>query len=207
MSRSNWLLTGVILCLSSFYFISPNNSVSQEKKQPSPEEIYKMMQKAKKYTQPGKHHDHLKKFLGKWDTETRIFMGRKPSPGEKGTAETTWLMKGRWLQTKIKGKMMGQPIEMYSITGYDNFKMSYVVTTINSIDTAMVRHEGDMDPSGKALLTYGTLDEYLTGEHDKMVKTVWRFHSEDKITMEVHDLPIGEKNTKVFEIVYTRQKE
>ena len=74
------------------------------------------------------------------------------------------------------------------------------------MDTIMIHQEGDMDPGGKALLMYGTLDEYLTGEHDKMVKTVFRFLSEDEIVMEVHDLPIGEKNTKVFEIRYKRRK-
>jgi hypothetical protein len=63
-----------------------------------------------------------------------------------------------------------------------------------------------MDPSGKALITYGTIDEYLTGEHDKMVKYVWRFLSEDKIVLEVHDLPIGENNAKVVELTFTRQK-
>ena len=39
-----------------------------------------------------------------------------------------------------------------------------------------------------------------------MVKAVWRFISKDEITMEVHDLPIGEKNTKVFEYRFKKQK-
>ena len=90
------------------------------------------------------------------------------------------------------------------ILGYDNFKQSYVSTMISSLDTAMTHAEGDMDPSGNALLSYGTLDEYLTGEHDKMVKYVWRFPSKDKMVLEVHDLPIGEQNTKVLEISYAR---
>ncbi len=55
-------------------------------------------------------------------------------------------------------------------------------------------------------MSYGTIDEYLTGEHDKMVKTVWRFISDDKMVLEIHDLPIGENNTKVVEITYTRKK-
>ena len=100
---------------------------------------------------------------------------------------------------------MGRAMQSFSIMGYDNFKMSYVVTSVSSMDTAMNRAEGDMDPSGKAMLLYGTLDEYLTGEHDKMVKTVWRFPADDKMIMEIHDLPIGEKNTKVVEIVFTKK--
>ena len=47
----------------------------------------------------------------------------------------------------------------------------------------------------------------MTGEHDKMVKSVWRFVSDDEMKLEVHDLPIGEDNTQVFEIRYRRRKE
>jgi hypothetical protein len=53
---------------------------------------------------------------------------------------------------------------------------------------------------------YGTLDEYLSGEHDKMVKYVYRFVSADEIVFEVHDLPIGEVNTQVMEFRFTRKK-
>lgn len=163
-----------------------------------------MMEKAKRFTQPGEQHKALEKFLGKWSIEMRIFMAGKPTAPEKGTAEFSWLMAGRWMKSEWKGSMMGMPMEGFMILGYDNFKQSYVSTSISSADTAMTHAEGDMDPSGKALLSYGTLDEYLTGEHDKMVKYVWRFPSNDKMTLEVHDLPIGEKNTKVIEISYTR---
>lgn len=163
-----------------------------------------MMEKAKRFTQPGEPHKALEKFLGKWIIETRFFMAGKPSPPEKGTAEFSWLMAGRWMKSEWKGPMMGHPMEGFMLLGYDNFKQSYVTTAISSMDTAMVHSEGDMDPSGNALLTYGTLDEYLTGEHDKMVKYVWRFASKDKMALEIHDLPIGEKNTKVLEVSYTR---
>ena len=53
-------------------------------------------------------------------------------------------------------------------------------------------------------IAYGTLDEYLTGEHDKMVKYVWRFTSPTQMVLEVHDLPIGENNTKVVEITFRK---
>jgi hypothetical protein len=56
------------------------------------------------------------------------------------------------------------------------------------------------------LIGYGTLDEYTTGENDKMVKYAFRFLDADKIVLEIHDLPIGETNTKVLEFTYTRSK-
>ena len=165
-----------------------------------------MMEKAKKYTQPGDAHKLLHRFLGTWDTETRMTMPGSPAP-EKGTSTCRWLMDGRWLQCVASGQMMGMPMRTSFILGYNIFKMIYLSAAINSFDTAMIYSEGDLDPSGKALQMYGTLDEYLTGEHDKMVKSVWRFVSDDEMKLEVHDLPIGESNTQVFEVRYRRHKE
>lgn len=196
-------LAGIAVCAAGIPLIGWAGT-AQEKKEPTLGDMAAMMQKAQKFTQPGPHHKVLEKFLGTWNTETRIFMGGQGSKPEKGTATTRWLMPGRWLQSESKGTMMGMPMEGVMLMGYDNFKMSYVTTAVTSGDTAMLRSEGDMDPGGEMLITYGTLDEYLTGEHDKMVKYVWRFASKDKIVLEIHDLPIGDKNTKVVEIVSTR---
>jgi hypothetical protein len=127
-------------------------------------------------------------------------------PADKGVATISWLIEGRWLQLAGSGTQMGMPAQSFMILGYDNFKQSFVTAGVSSVDTALTTSEGDMDPSGKALITYGTLDEYTTGEHDKMVRYVWRFQSPDSMTLELHDLPIGEKNTKVVEITFKRKK-
>lgn len=161
---------------------------------------------AKKYTAPNENHKKLERFLGQWDTEVRLFLPDGPTAPEKGTATGSWLMEGRWLKFETKGSMMGMPMSTFMILGYDNFKMSYVSAMVNSYDTAMTTAEGDMDPSDKAMLSYGTIDEYLTGEHDKMVKYVWRLPNPDELVLEVHDLPIGENNTKVVEFRFKRHK-
>lgn len=162
--------------------------------------------KAKKFTAPGDNHKKLERFLGTWDTETRMVLHTGPSAPEKGTATYTWLMEGRWLKGETSGTMMGMPMRTFTILGYDNFKMSYVSSTVNSFDTTLAHAEGDMDPSDKALISYGTIDEYLTGEHDKMVKYLWRFPSAEEMILEVHDLPIGEKNAQVIEIRFKKRK-
>ncbi len=174
---------------------------------PTPGDMAAMMEKAKRFTQPGPHHEVLKRFLGKWTIETRFFMGGQATPPAAGTAEFTWLMEGRWVQSRSTGAMpMMGPLETFTLLGYDNFKQSFVGTHVSTMDTSMTHWEGDMDPSGRALIAYGTLDEYLTGEHDKMVKYVWRFPADDTLVLEVHDLPIGENHTKVVEVAYKRQK-
>jgi hypothetical protein len=183
-------------------------SVAHAQKQgaqpPGVAEMQAAMEKARRFTQPGENHKGLARFVGKWTTETRIFMAGKPTPAEKGTAEFSWLMPGRWLKHESNGTIMGQPMKTFIVIGYDNFKQSFVSSQVSSFDTAMTHAEGDMDPGGKALLMYGTLDEYTTGEHDKMVRYIWRFPSADRLVLEVHDLPIGENNTKVIEITYSR---
>ena len=169
-------------------------------------EIKEMMDKARRWTQPGDNHKSLERFGGKWTTETRFYMGAEPTPPEKGTAEFRWRVAGRWLDLDWSGSMMGMNGGGVMLLGYDNFKMSYVSTWISSFDTAMTHGEGDMTPDGKSLVMYGTLDEYLTGEHDKMVKYAWRFVSAEEMRLEVHDLPIGEVNAKVVEITYKRTR-
>ena len=173
----------------------------------SSKDMAAMMEQARALTQPTAPHQELSRFLGTWDTALKITMGGANPPAEKGEMTFSWLMDGRWIQGKGEGTTMGMPSETFTILGYDNFKQSYVTVTVGNIDTAMLTAEGDMDPSGKALITYGTLDEYLTGEHDKMVKYVWRFLSDDEMLLELHDLPIGEANTKVVEIRFNRRKE
>src|SRR5262245_26492648 len=151
-----------------------------------PPDMAKEMAKMKKWTEPGKNHEVLKKFLGSWTTET-VMMG---APPVKGTAEIDWLMEGRWLRMDSKSTLFGKPFHSFSIMGYDNTKMSFVTTTVSTFDTSMIRIEGDLDQPKTSLVSYGTLDEYMTGEHDKPIKVAWRFKSDDHLVMQVHDLGI-----------------
>lgn len=162
-----------------------------------------MMAQAKQFTDPGPNHKVLERFLGKWNTETRLAMGPGGTP-EKGVAEFSWMMENRWLKSEYKNTMMGMPYDGFMLMGYDNFKQSFVMTMVNSLDTMMTRAEGDMDRTGKVMILYGPMDEYLTGEHDKMVKYIWRFESANKFKLEVHDLHIGEQNTMVVEITFNK---
>lgn len=169
-------------------------------------DMAEMMKKAEKFVKPGANHAVLARFIGKWDLSTQLCQGEMKMPGEPGAAEFSWLFEGRWLQQKGSGSMMGMPLQSFYLIGYDNFKQSFVTASISTMDTGMITTEGDLDQHGKNLISYGTLDEYLTGEIAKPVKSVWRFISDDEMVLEIHDLAIGEVNTKVIEMHYTRKK-
>jgi hypothetical protein len=173
---------------------------------PQEDEIAAAMAKVEALLKPSDKHDILGKLVGAWKTTSRVTMGGATGDPSPGRSVFSWKEEGRWLEGSYEGVLMGFPMRQHMWLGYDNFKQSYVWTDINSMDTAMKHAEGDMTPDGKTLILYGTLDEYLTGEHDKMVKYVWRFRSDDEFVLEVHDLPIGEFDTKVLEFRYTREK-
>ena len=198
MSRLPSFLAGVALTAA---IVIPFTSAARPQDDPRQE----MLKRAQKYVTPGPHHAKLERFVGKWETEWTILHGENRTPPSKGSAEFSWLFEGRWLQQRGTGALLEMPLESFSLIGYDNFKQSYVSATASTLDTALHVNEGDMVRGDQAMIAYGTLDEYLTGEHDKMVKTIWRFISKDEMVMEVHDLHIGEQNTQVIEIRYTRK--
>lgn len=170
------------------------------------EEMKKKMAEMQVVLSPGKHHKAMEYFLGKWDIEFTLTYGPKDVKS-KGTAEFKWLIPGRWMAQDISGQLMGMPYRSFSIAGFDNIKKKFVTTVVNNMDTAMLRTEGTVvDPTGKVNTQYGTLDEYMTGEHDKPFRTVTKKTNDDQFRMELWDLGIGEGGKIVMLFDYTRVK-
>jgi len=156
---------------------------------------------------PGPAHARLKELLGSYEVTMRMSMGPGQPPMEsKGTDEITWFAEGKWLQSSWRIEMMGQPTKGLSILGYDNFKERYVWTKVDSMQTCVQSAFGHFDQSGDDLILWGTIDEPMTPEQDKQVKYVYRGFGRDKFVLEVHDMMIGETNTKVLEFEYVRKK-
>ena len=169
-----------------------------------PTKLHTVIEKARAFRNPSSSHQLLTRFIGRWETSTRLFIGDQISEPEPGVSETAWLMEGRWLQTITAGRTMGAKAETFHLTGYDNFKRCYVTTGISSMDTAMIRSEGTLTPDGDMLILFGRADEYLHGIHDRPFKTIWRFIDDDRLVMELHDLTRDADETKVKEIIYIR---
>jgi hypothetical protein len=177
-------------------------------KPPTADEMAQMQKRWMETTVPGKPHHRFDYFIGSWDTTMQMWMGGPEStPMEsKGSASFRWLVDGRWVMEELKGQMMGQPYEGYSIHGYDNFKKKYVGVALDNMGTAMLTMKGLLDQSGTTMIEYGEMDEPMTGEVGKHVKYVTRIVDESHFSFEIHDLDIGETNTKVIQIDYTRRK-
>lgn len=172
----------------------------------TPEQMQEGWKRYAEVCKPGKNHKFFNQFLGSWKVTTRMFTPGAPPMESEGSAEYSWLYEGRWMKSEMKGTMMGRPLQSIQIMGYDNYKNKFVFTTVDNMTTNIRPAEGSLDQSAKNIFFYGPLDEPITGEHDKPVKYALRLKDEDHHVLEVHDLTIGEKNTKVLEFVFERVK-
>jgi hypothetical protein len=182
-----------------------------KKQEPKAQQMPGQEEMTKKWTEvstPGDPQKKLEDLAGTWDTETKVWMqgpGSEPNV-TKGSSVNSWVLGGRFLRQEYKGEMMGQPFEGIGYTGYDNYNKRYVSFWIDNSTTQMSTMSGTVDKSGKVFTLYGTMDEWMTGENGKAVKYVTRIINRDKNVFEVHDLTLGEPNTKMMEITYTRKK-
>ena len=177
-------------------------SENAEKFDPAMQE---MMKKAEAACTPGVAHEALEPLVGDWNVEVKTWMAPDAPPAvSRGTAKSTWVLKGRFVQQEFNGEFMGQPFHGLSFTGFDNVRQKYRSVWIDDMSTTMVVSEGDADGDGKVITLGGTYACAMTGEKDKATTQTYRILSPDKHTFEMHDPARGE-NSKVMEITYIRR--
>lgn len=93
----------VLLATSAWSFQDETKpKAGQQPQMPDPEQMKMMMEGMKKWTEsmkPGKHHAMLDRFVGTWETTTRMYMGGPGAPPaeSKGTSEFKWVLGKRFL--------------------------------------------------------------------------------------------------------------
>ncbi|HXG91680.1 MAG TPA: DUF1579 domain-containing protein [Blastocatellia bacterium] len=200
-------LLAVAIVAASAQTIAQQKDNKASRREPSAAEMQEMMKKWMEVASPGPAHRFLDQFAGKWDTVTRVWMSRDAKASEgKGTAETRWVMDGRYLIEEASGQMMGMPHNSLLTIGYDNFKKKYVISYIDNMGTAIYTGEGDLDEATKVMTLYGKMDEPMTGEKDKTVRYVIRVTSKDKYIFEAYDLIGTPHEFKGVEVTYTRRQ-
>jgi hypothetical protein len=178
-----------------------NDEESPQKLDPKMEE---MMKKAEAACTPGPAHQALEPLVGDWNAEVKMWMAPEAPPTiSKGTAKSTWALKGRFVQQEFSGEFMGKPFRGIGFTGYDNVRQKYRSVWIDDMSTTMVTSEGDADTGGKVITFGGNYACAMTGEKNKATKQVYRIVSNDKHVFEMYD-PI-QGDSKTMEITYTRK--
>jgi hypothetical protein len=175
--------------------------LGQDNQQPAADPAMEAMIKA---GTPGAPHKALEPFVGSWTIKSTFW----PAPGvppvqSEGSAESKWVMGGRYVEERFKGDVFGMPFEGLGYTGYDNVKKQYWSTWMDSMSTSMMLSTGTND--GKAWAFQGTMADPLTGK-DSHVRVKLTVHDADHHTMEMSGPGPDGKDFKMMEMAYTRKK-
>ena len=90
--------------------------------------------------------------------------------------------------------------------GFDNYKNKFVAVFIDTLGTSMRTAEGMLDRTKTSLSLWGTMDEWMTDEHDKPVMYRYNIIDHDHFDLEIHDLGIVPGDTAVITMVFNRLK-
>jgi Protein of unknown function (DUF1579) len=180
-------------------------ALASEKAEKFDPEMEEIMKKAEAAPTPGPAHQVLEPLVGEWDAEVKTWMDPDAPPTiSKGTAKSTWALKGRFVQQEFSGEFMGQPFHGIGFTGYDNVRQKYRSVWIDDMSTTIVTSEGDAEGDGKVITLGGDYACAMTGEKHKPTSQIYRILSRDKHVFEMHD-PARGANSKVMEITYIRR--
>lgn len=166
-----------------------------------------MMAEWARIAAPGDAHKHLDYFVGEWRTKTKIYMGGPASPAmqSQGQSEMKWVLGERFIMDEHKGSTMGQPYEGIGLTGYDNYRNTYIRSWCSTQGTNMLTMTGTRHPKTGVFTYYGQMDEPSLHVTGRTVKYVTRIVDANHFSFEIIDLHAGD-DYKVVEVSYERIK-
>ena len=168
-------------------------------------EKQEMQRKMEAAGTPGPAHKALDALVGNWKAEVTCWMEPDGPPNvSQGTAKTSWILNGRFLEEEFHGEMMGKPFTGRSLMGYDNIKQTFNSVWVSDMQTSMFASEGKGENGNKVITLEGKGDCPATGRKDVPIKQVFRMLSPDKYTFEMFDGSTGE-SVRTMEITYTRK--
>jgi hypothetical protein len=163
-----------------------------------------MMAEMQRYANPGAMHTFLDPLVGKWKTSTKMWMGPEPTVSE-GTCERTWILGGRFLQSKYVGTFDKMPFEGMEILGYDMKKKEYTNVWIDNMGTSLsIGTGGQSDAAGKVITINASFDDPMSGKPTPY-RMATKVLSNDSHTFTMTATVDG-KDVNQMEITYTRVK-
>jgi len=195
----------VVVVVATLAMVGLAGAQEGEKPKMTPEQ-QKEMETWMKLATPGPMHKALEPLIGSWTVKATSWQapGGPPQTGT-GSAESSWVLGGRFVREDFDGDFAGMKFQGLGYTGYDNLKKKYVGTWMDSMGTMIMESSGTADPSGKVFTLHSTMPDVMTGKTMK-VRTVTRIVDANTHVMEMYgpDRTTGQE-FKMMEIVYTRR--
>ena len=190
----------IVTLFLSFFLLHASAGVHAVPEGPG-ESLAKIMKKGEIYATPRDQHRFLEQMQGKWKTSS-VVMETEP---QFGFSDNTMILGGRFLEMNYGGAFLGLKLEGKVTLGYDNYKNKFTVVYIDNLNTSIRTAEGLLDHTGAVLTLWGTMDEWLTDEHDKPVMYKYELLDQQSFQFEVHDLSLAPRSTKVISVRYIKQ--
>ncbi len=152
---------------------------------------------------PTKQHEMLKKDVGKWTAEMKMYMAADAPPMVMPCTEVNAMLENDlWLLSEFESG----PFKGRGQFGYDPNKKKFVGTWIDNMNAEMGVMEGDYNEATDELVMYSTMYNPQTQANEK-TKSVTKYDGDDAkhFTMYRQDAKAGDW-VKSFEISYKRVK-
>lgn len=196
MQRRTWIFC--VLC--ALALTAGFAAAQQTGSGPSPEEQAMMAAAA-----PGEQHKHLAHFVGSWNTKITMWMAPGQPPVESvGTAESHWILGGRFVESTYKGDFMGMPFEGHGLDGYDNLAKQYVGSWVDNVGTGIMHSKGSFSPDGKVITAESEMIDAMSGQKIKMRSATTAVDA-NSYRMEMFTVDGTGGQVKVMELVATRK--
>jgi hypothetical protein len=127
------------------------------------------MQAWMEFMTPGKPHQMLAAFEGKWKAESTMWMEPGAEPvSSTGEAVHKMIMGGRYKRMSYTSSMNGQAFEGESITAYDNAEKMFFSSWIDNMGTGLMQMQGPWDETSKTWKLSGSYKDPITGQQSTM---------------------------------------
>jgi len=148
--RTNGMLALAAVAVVALFVTTQVASQDKPAQPPEGGEMAEMMAKWAALNAKGPEHERFKEMVGKFDTESKMWMAPGAPPiVSKGTAEFRLILDGRYVEQIFKcDDMMGAPYEGRGLEGYDCVRKKYVSLWLDNTSTGMFVSEGTADAAG-----------------------------------------------------------
>lgn len=157
------------------------------------------------WTKKGEEHAGFAKHAGEWDVANKFWMAPDAPPMEStGSASTSLLWDGRFVEMDYQGEMMGTPFEGRLLMAFDRVDEEYVAIWIDSLSTYLSVSRGK---AKDGVVTFETNDpDWMTGKKKKAHMTM-KWVDDDTYVLTVLEPVEGGEARTTMEMTYTRKQE
>lgn len=152
-----------------------------------------------------KEHKVLKKDVGVWEGEMKLWMAPDQEPMVSKGTERNRMLGGFWLLSNYTADLGGQEFRGHGQFGYDVKKKKYVGTWVDSMTTSISTMEGTYDEAKDEMTMFMTSIDPESGKEVK-AKSVTKYTGKNTrlFTMYMADPSGGDAWMKSMEISYKR---